>query len=127
MRLTIDNLDGAGVRDYTAAFVKAASARVTRKLNAPSTFTCEVTVDAPQFVVPKPGARLILQRDDGTKLFTGYITDAPEFEYRGWRESGPVYRYSLRATSDEFLLDRHQLPVRAPLVSRTAGAILKQL
>ena len=60
-------------------------------------------------------------------MFTGYLTQAPQAEYRGWGEQGAVYRYDLLAESDEALLDQKALPNRAPFVARSAGAALRQL
>jgi hypothetical protein len=127
MQLTIDNLDGFGPRDYTSATSADAAPKITRRLNQPSAFAGTLIADNAQFVVPSEGARVILARGDGLKLFTGYLTQAPEFEYLGWGERGPVYRYALAAQSDEYVLDRKMLPARAPFTARTAGAILKQL
>ena len=47
-----------------------------------------------QAIVPAGGARVIVSRDDGTKLFTGYLAEAPAYEYLGWGERGPGYRYT---------------------------------
>jgi hypothetical protein len=127
MQLTIDNLDGFGPRDYTSAISADAAPKITRQLNQPSAFAATLIADNAQFVVPSEGGRVILARADGVKLFTGYLTQAPEFEYLGWGERGPVYRYALVAQSDEYILDRKMLPARAPFTARTAGAILKQL
>ncbi len=62
-----------------------------------------------------------------TYLFTGYVTGAPQYEYLGWKEQGPVYRYNLVAQSDEVLLNRKALPNRAPFVDRSAGNAVSQL
>lgn len=127
MTLTLDNFDGAGARDYTSALDAESVVAIERRLNVPSELRAALIADAPEFVVPASGARVIVARDDGTKLFTGYLTEAPAFEYLGWGERGPAYRYQLRALSDEFLLDRKQLPGRAVFVARPAGEILRQL
>src|SRR3954463_13226253 len=127
MQLTIDNLDGFGPRDYTSAISSDAAPQIVRRLNLPSDFSANLIADSPQFVVPSEGGRLVLAHADGAKLFTGYLTQAPEFEYLGWGERGPVYRYALVAKSDEYILDRKMLPSRAPFTRRSAGAIVKQL
>src|SRR5438105_4199328 len=121
MILSIDNLD------YTAALAPDARPQITRKLNRPSQFTAVLVADTPAFVVPGSGGRVLLSRADGVKLFTGYLDSAPEYEYLGWGERGPVYRCALSATSDEAILDHKMLPARAPFVARTAGAALSQL
>src|SRR5262249_51349376 len=127
MQLPIDNFDGFGPRDYTSALSDDAAPKITRQLNQPSGFAATLIADSSQFVVPSEGGRVVLARGDGVKLFTGYLTQAPEFEYLGWGERGPVYRYALVAQSDEYILDRKMLPARAPLTARNAGAVLKQL
>ena len=115
MKFNIDNLDGEH------------PARVRRRLNLPAELTLTmVSVDA-NFVVPAAGAHVQLARQDGSKIFTGYVGDPPEFEYLGWGERGPMYRYALKAAGDDLPLDRSTLARRAPLVDRTAGGALKQL
>ncbi len=127
MKLTIDNFDGAGARDYTANIDADASPRIQRRLNRPSHLTVGLIAAGPDFVVPASGARIVLAREDGIALFTGYTSAVPDYEYLGWGERGPAYRYSVAALSDEFLLDRRCIADRAPFVDRTAGDILRQL
>ncbi len=127
MRLTIDNFDNAGVRDYTANLNADAQPRIQRKLNSPSRLTVSLVAPTPDFVVPAKGGRIVLERADGQKLFTGYVSGAPDYEYMGWGERGPMYQYSVAALSDEFLLDRKSIPARAPFTHRAAGDMLKQL
>jgi hypothetical protein len=127
MRLTIDNLLGQGPLDFTAALDGTVAPRVERKINQPSTLRCSLLGTAAGFVVPAMGARLILAKTNGSFVFTGYLTQAPQLEYLGWGEQGAVYRYDLIGESDEALLDQKALPNRAPFVERSAGAALKQL
>src|SRR4051794_28977656 len=121
MRLLIDNTD------YTSALAADAPPRVTRTLNRPSQLECALVLAPAGPVVPVASARVVLQRDDGMKLFTGYLRAIPEHHYLGWGERGPEYRMQLSAASDEALLDRKLLPHRPPFVARTAGNALKQL
>ncbi len=127
MLLTIDNNDGAGARDYTAAIAPDPPPRIRRKLNQPTKMEAALIADTPQFVVPVLGGRVVLSRRDGAKLFTGYLAAAPVREHLGWGERGALFRYRLTAVSDEFILDRKLLPERASFVNRTAGSALKQL
>jgi hypothetical protein len=127
VKLLIDNFDGQGTRDYTAAIDAAKAPRILRRLNRPSEMTCSLIADDPSFVVPASGARLTLQRNGGAEMFTGYLMSAPEFEYLGWGQRGPAYRYGLTARSDETILDRKRLPDRSPFVNRSAGTALRQL
>ena len=127
MLLTIDNLDGFGPRDYTAALSLEKPPLIKRRLNQPTLCALDLVSTGAQFVVPVAGARIIISRSDGLALFTGYVSAAPDYEYLGWNERGPVYRYALAATSDEFVLDRRMLPARSAFVNRTAGNALTQL
>jgi len=120
MRLLISNTD------YTAALAADSPPRVLRRLNAPARLECALVLTPAAPLVPEADARVVLQRADGTKLFTGYLDALPQHEYLGWGERGPEYRLRLTATSDEALLDRVALPERAPFVARPAGDILRQ-
>jgi hypothetical protein len=127
MKLTIDNLQGLGPVDYTAALDGTVVPQVERKINQPSTLRCSLLGGAAGFVVPAMGARVVLAKTNGSFLFTGYLTQTPQFEYLGWGEQGAVYRYDVMAESDEILLDQKALPNRAPFVERSAGGALTQL
>jgi len=127
MRLTIDNLRGAGAADYTAAVDGTVAPQVVRKLNQPSELRFGLVANATAFVVPVIGARVMLARTDGSLAFTGYLTQGPQCDYLGWGEQGPVYRYDVIAESDDVLLDQKALPNRAGFVNRSAGWALRQL
>ena len=127
MKLQIDNLDGSGLRDYTAAIDAARAPRIVRKLNEASELRFSLLQDDPSFIVPTRGARVLLGRTNGQDVFTGYITVSPEYEYLGWGMHGPMYRYNIVALSDEALLDEKRLPARSPFVDRSAGDALRQV
>ncbi len=127
MKLEIDNLDGRGLQDYTAAVDSEGLPQIVRRLNKPAEFKASLLSTGAAFVVPGDGARLVFARAGGQTMFTGYLTAAPEFEYLGWGERGPVYRYNLVAQSDEVILDRKRLPDRSPFVNRSAGNALRQM
>jgi hypothetical protein len=127
MKLQIDNLDGSGPRDYTSAIDDSLLPQVVRKLNKPSELRVSVVADTGNFVVPAVGARITLSKANGLDVFTGYLIQPPVYEYLGWGEQGPVYRYNLLAQSDETLLDEKRLPDRCPFVERSAGNALCQL
>src|SRR5258708_4541728 len=127
MKLTIDNLHGRGPEDYTSAIDGTVSPKVERKINKPAELRFSLVANSPTFVVPVVGARVTLGKTNGSDVFTGYLTQSPQYEYLGWGEQGPVYRYNLLAESDEVLLDQKTLPNRSPFISRTAGAALRQL
>ncbi|HEY1802271.1 MAG TPA: hypothetical protein VGG46_15200 [Terriglobales bacterium] len=127
MKLQIDNLDGRGPQDYTQLIDSARLPQVVRRLNKPSVLKVGLLSNGPNFVVPVSGARLTLGRTNGQDVFSGYLLSAPSYEYLGWGEHGPVYRYNLVAQSDEVALDRKRLPDRVPFVGRSAGNALRQM
>jgi hypothetical protein len=127
MIVTIDNHDGAGARDYTPALESERLPKIVRKLNRPAKAQLSLISDDPQFVVPAVGGRIKISRADGYAYFTGYLTSEPGFEYLGWGQHGPVYRYLVDATGDEWVLDRKRMLQRPTLTSRTVGAVLKQI
>lgn len=127
MKITIDNLQGAGAVDYRSWLDLSVAPRVERKLNEPSRLSCTLRESSVGFVVPAAGARVLLTKDNGDLIFTGYLREAPQCEYLGWGQKGPVYRYALAAVSDEILLDQKALGSRARFVARSAGSALKQL
>jgi hypothetical protein len=127
MKLTIDNLQGQGPTDYTASLDGTVTPRVERKINQPAGMRCSLVNASAGFAVPVMGARIVLTKTSGELLFTGYLTQSPEFEHLGLGERGAEYRYNLSAESDEVLLDQKSLPNRAPFVGRSAGSALRQL
>jgi len=127
MKLTIDNLQGQGAQDYTGAVDWTKPPKVQRKGNQPAELQFSLVANSPGFVIPVVGARVALGKTNGSDVFTGYVVAAPEYEYLGWGEQGPVYRYNLAAQSDEILLDQKALPNRSPFVVRSAGNALRQL
>ncbi len=127
MKLTIDNLQGQGPQDYTGALDGTKLPKVERKLNQPTELQFSLVGNSPGFAIPVVGARVTLGKTNGSDVFTGYVTAAPQYEYLGWGEQGPVYRYNVVAQSDEVLLDQKALPNRSPFVGRSAGNALRQL
>jgi hypothetical protein len=127
MKLTIDNLQGLGPQDYTGTLDGTRPPKVERKLNQPAELQFSLLANAPGFVIPARGARVTLGKTNGSDVFTGYVTAAPQYEYLGWGEQGPVYRYNVVVQSDEVLLDQKALPNRSPFVDRSAGNALRQL
>lgn len=126
MNLLIDNNDGLGQLDYTAWIDADHPPSVLRKLNCPATMTVAVIFADATFHPPANGARIVLQRGDGLRLFTGYLNVVPEQEYLGQNQM-PAWRYILQAVDDSCLLDRNVLPARTPFVARTAGDALETL
>jgi hypothetical protein len=125
MTLEIDNFDGAGVCDYTAALEAASRPTIVRRLNQRATMSCAL-VALGSLAPPVTSARIAWRLDSGGAMFTGYLTQA-ERVYLGWNEAGPVYRYVLTASGDEELLDRQVFEPRPVLVQKSAGEIVREL
>lgn len=126
MKLLIDNNDGLGEQDYTACVETEHLPEITRSLNEAATMTAVLASADASFKSPVNGARVILERGDGSRPFTGYLAKTPERQYVG-RGQETAWRLVLKAVDDSWLLDRNPLPDRAPLVSRSAGDALKTL
>lgn len=125
MRLEIDNFDGAGARDYTAALNAAARPKIVRRLNRPAAMSCGL-VALGELAPPASGARIAWRLDSGAALFTGYVTQA-ERVYLGWNEAGPVHGCLLTAAGDEEQLDRLVFETRPAAVEKSAGEIVREL
>src|SRR6202011_903134 len=69
MKLTIDNLQGQGMVDYTAALDGTVAPRVERKINQPARLRCRLMGGASGFVVPAAGGRVILTNTSGSFVF----------------------------------------------------------
>lgn len=127
MNLLIDNHDGRGLVDYSAYVDRSQPPKIARKLNQPEQMTAWLLAADSTFSPPASGARVILQRSDGYRLFTGYLTAAPMQQYLGYAQGGAAWQYALQASDDGWLLDRNAIPVRAPFANRMAGDALRTL
>src|SRR3974390_1003161 len=96
--------------DYSSSLDAIHPLTIERKLNEPSVCQLWLTLstDGSQ-AIPSRNQSLAVTGDDGTKYFTGYIAASPLMEYAGLSLCGPRYRISIRAISDELLMD--QLPI----------------
>lgn len=127
MKLIIDNNDGHGPQDYTAYVDGTQLPVVTRMLNRAARATATLVAADAAFVEPASGARVILERADGYRLFTGYLATAPQRQHVGYAQQGNAWRYGLVAVDDSWLLDRNALPVRPAFAYRTAGNALRTI
>ena len=112
--------------DYTAALDGVKPLTVVRKLNAPSICQLWVRVSS-GLAVPVRNQALVVQGEDGTQYFTGYLAVSPMPEYAGLGVAGPVYRYALEAVSDEVLLDTQLMAPSAGMTGLTAGQLVAGL
>jgi hypothetical protein len=132
--LTIDNLNGAGAIDYTAALSADAPFAIERVLNTPSrcSGTLEVGSSAnpgssSTLPVPVRRGHVVVTAASGTVLFTGYLATEPGPVYVGVGLAGPVYRVAFSAISDEWLLDKQSLTLTADGFTVTAVSLLQEL
>ena len=127
MRVTIDNLDGAGAVDYSAALCPDGPLKIERTLNAPSVLSGLLDVSDARLNVPSRRGRVVVTAANGTVLFTGYLATEPQAVYAGAGLMGPVYRYGFSAVSDEWLLDKQAFPLSGAGLGQNAGALLTTL
>jgi hypothetical protein len=127
MKLTIDNHDSRGPQDYTSYLDSAMLPKISRKLNRAWQMTAGLVATDPSFILPAGGGRVVLQRADGCKLFTGYLTGAPQQQLIGYGQKGPAWRYNLVAQDDSWLLERNALAIRPPFTWRGVGDALRTI
>ena len=127
MKVTIDNLDGAGAVDYSAALCADRPLKIERSLNAPSLCSGMLDVSDASLVVPARRGRVVVTAASGTVLFTGYVATEPEAVYAGTGLMGPVYRYVFSAVSDEWLLDKQAVPLSGAGLAQSGGQLLTTL
>ena len=127
MKIIIDNHDGMGQQDYSAYFDAEHMPKLKRRLNRATEMQAWLASGDAGFRVPASGARVTLQRDDGYKLFTGYLTAAPPQQYLGNAQTGAVWGYALSALDDSWMLDHNAPTPRTPFVYRTAGDALRTI
>lgn len=127
MKLIIDNHDGLGQQDHSASLDPEHLPKLQRRLNRAAEMQAWLASADGAFRVPTSGARVILQRDDGYKLFTGYLSAAPQQEYLGNTQTGAVWRYGLAAVDDSWLLGHNAPTPRTPFTYRTAGDGLRTI
>jgi hypothetical protein len=127
VKVTIDNLDGAGAVDYSAALCADGPVKIARGLNVPSVCSGMLDVSDAGLAVPVRRGRVVVTAANGTVLFTGYIATDPEALYAGAGVKGPVYRYAFSAISDEWLLDKQTVPLSGTGLGQTGGQLLTTL
>ena len=128
MKVTIDNQDGKGPIDYSAALcadqATETAVAITRALNQPSVARLRLDCSSSGLEVPATNALVVITADNGTFLFTGYLPSAVEPVFAGYGSTGPHYRVLANALSEDWLLNRDAVPQTAPLLGQTAGEMV---
>jgi hypothetical protein len=127
VKVTIDNLDGAGVVDYSTTLCADRPLKIARTLNAPSVCSGMLDVGDAALPVPSRRGRIVVTAANRTILFTGYIATEPEAVYAGTGLKGPVYRYTFSAVSDEWLLDKQAASPSGAGLRQNGGQLMKTL
>lgn len=127
MKLTIDNLDGHGVVDYSATVVSSKQLRIARQLNEPSVCSFTLVPEAANLPTPARHGQVIISDDNGIVLFTGYVATEPVLELAGQGTSGAVYEAFISAISDDVLLDLQAIPRTMYSYGQKAGDLARTL
>jgi hypothetical protein len=98
--VTIDNLDGGGAREYTAALAADDPLKIERVLHAPSRCTGALHLSAFGLPAPVRGARVVVAKDGGATLFSGYVANEPANVFAGVTTAGAAHRVVFNAVSD---------------------------
>jgi len=126
MKLTIDNLTGAGETDYSAQLDAGAPPKIVRKLNQPPVLTAWLACQGTSIPVAA-GSKVRLYRDSGGLWFSGYLEDAPQLEFAGEAMGKPVFRATLNAKGEIAALDRRALSEHVAMGGCTAGEAVAAL
>lgn len=59
-------------------------------------------------------------------VFSGFVTNTPEYEYLGVKAGVQCFGYKLQCTSDDYLINLKRLPIRT-FINKSRGFILKSL
>ena len=134
MHITIDNLDGRGAIDYSAAISGDVPFRIERVLNQPSRCTGSLLFGGnfmpgadPGLALPARHARVVVSSQAGAVPFTGYLATEPQQVPAGTGIGGPVYRAAFTAISDEWLLDKQATVLTASGFAADGATLLGAL
>ena len=105
MKLTIDNLNGAGESDYSGMLDSAAPPKIVRKLNQPAVLTAWLACQGTN-IAASAGSKVRLYNGSGGLWFSGYLAEAPLLEFAGEAMGKPVFRAALNAKGELAALDR---------------------
>jgi hypothetical protein len=122
MKILIDNQDGLGNLDYTAAVQFGKESVIRRTLNKPATCTFPVLVGLPGLRLPVSLARVQVVDRAGAYLFTGYVAGAPAQKATGVGSLGDNFVMSVFAVGDELLLNTESGLLQTTLLNQSTQA-----
>lgn len=126
MKLFIDNHDRTGPSDYTEMLDAGIAPKIKRTLNQASVLEACLVGEAGTFVVPRWGSKIWIEREDGSRWFTGTIDRTPQQEWVGKGLRASTVRYALHAMSDEISLDRSPLEKGLAIAEGDAAETLRR-
>jgi hypothetical protein len=127
VKIMIDNLDGGGSVDYSAAICPDGPLKIERSLNRPSACNGMLDISDASLAVPVRRGRILVATENGLVLFTGYMATEPEAIFVGVGIVGPVRRYQFHAISDEWLLDKELPQLGGAGLAESGGQVLRML
>jgi hypothetical protein len=126
LKLLIDNQELTGKTDYTELLDADNPLKITRALNQPSILRAAIVGESGAFDVPRTGARVWVDREDGSHWFGGMIESSPQQEFVGRGLRGSVIQITFEAKSDEVLLDRTPLEKGLGIAQGNAAEALRR-
>ncbi len=131
MKVTIDNQNGLGPIDYSAAICANKATEhavlIQRQMNQPTLAKLLLDCASHGLPIPAHNAAVVIEAANGTLLFTGYVPTQAEPMYAGYDSTGARYLMQVHVVSDDWLLDRVALPQTAPLLGQSAGNMVRTL
>lgn len=131
MKITIDNQNGLGPIDYSAAIcsdsAKEKAVVIERRLNQPTLAKLILDCTSHGLLTPAHNAAVVIEAANGTILFTGYVPTQAEPLFAGYDSTGARYRMQVHVVSDDWLLDRAALPQTASMLGQTAGEMVRTI
>lgn len=119
---------GASGSDYTR-YLQSGSLQIVDQINVPTLCNFNLTNNDNQFVPPVQGAYVqVYSSTYNLYPFTGYISVTPERSYQGLSTRQPslprLYQWSVKCTSDEYLLNNKTTPFIPTFANQTKANIL---
>ena len=119
MQILIDTLSSLGVLDYSACVQYTKEAKISRRLNKPTSCKLSLFISDSSLPIPSVLASLRIISSSGLLVFTGYISEALEPRAIGQNNGQPLIALTLNAISDEILLDADQASTDMTLLGRS--------